>query len=107
QVSPEHRTPGPVVVLYGDTPLLRGSTLQSLLAAHLESAAAVTLLTAQFSDPQGYGRIVRSPAGDFRAIVEEKDANEAQRRIQEVNTGVYCFKGSDLWPALSRLENRN
>ena len=107
QVSSEHRTPGPVVVLYGDTPLLRGSTLQSMLDAHLARAAAVTLLTAEMADPQGYGRVVRSPAGAFRAIVEEKDASEAQRRLREVNTGVYCFRGRDLWPALSRLENRN
>ena len=63
QVSSEHRTPGPVVVLYGDTPLLRGSTLQSMLDAHLASGAAVTLLTAEMADPQGYGRLVRSPAG--------------------------------------------
>ena len=107
QVSSEHRTPGPVVVLYGDTPLLRGSTLQSMLDAHLASGAVVTLLTAEVADPQGYGRVVRSPAGAFRAIVEEKDASEAQRRLREVNTGVYCFRGRDLWPALSRLENRN
>ena len=107
QVSPEHRTPGPVVVLYGDTPLLRPATLQGLLKAHLRGTAAVTLLTAQMADPRGYGRIVRSAAGSFRAIVEEKDADEAERRIHEVNTGVYCFRGRDLWPALARVENRN
>jgi bifunctional UDP-N-acetylglucosamine pyrophosphorylase/glucosamine-1-phosphate N-acetyltransferase len=107
QVLPEHRTPGPVLVVYGDTPLLRERTLEGLLQAHLESGAAVTLLTAELSDPRGYGRIVRSSAGAFRSIVEEKDAAEAERRIQEVNSGVYCFRGRDLWPALSRLEKRN
>lgn len=107
QVSTEHRSTGPVVVLYGDTPLLRGSTLAALLTAHRATAATVTLLTAQVADPQGYGRIVRSRAGVFRRIVEERDATEAERRIHEVNTGVYCFSGRELWPALSKLDNRN
>src|SRR3989449_9280361 len=107
QVSAEHRTTGPVVVLYADAPLLRGETLQRLLAAHRASRAAVTLLTARLDDPGGYGRILRARNGVFRSIVEENDASDADRQIHEVNSGVYCFSGRDLWPALQKLENKN
>jgi bifunctional UDP-N-acetylglucosamine pyrophosphorylase/glucosamine-1-phosphate N-acetyltransferase len=107
QVATEHRTSGPVVVLYGDTPLLRGETLKALLAAHRTSGAAVTLLTANLDDPHGYGRIVRGRNGVFREIVEENDATDAQRAKSEVNSGVYVFSGRELWPALLKLENKN
>src|SRR3984893_17800316 len=107
QVAAAHRTSGPVVVLYADTPLLRGETLKALLAAHRKSGAAVTLLTASLADPRGYGRIVRGRNGVFRDIVEEKDATDEQRAISEVNSGVYVFSGRELWPALLKLENKN
>jgi bifunctional UDP-N-acetylglucosamine pyrophosphorylase/glucosamine-1-phosphate N-acetyltransferase len=107
QVTAAHRTPGPVVVLYADTPLLRGETLKALLAGHRKSGAAVTLLTARLDDPRGYGRIVRGRNGVFRDIVEEKDATDEQRAISEVNSGVYIFSGRELWPALLKLENKN
>jgi bifunctional UDP-N-acetylglucosamine pyrophosphorylase/glucosamine-1-phosphate N-acetyltransferase len=107
QVSAAHRTPGPVVVIYADAPLLRGETLRGLLAEHEKSGAAVTLLTATLDDPRGYGRIVRARNGVFRDIVEEKDASDEQRALTEVNTGVYVFSGRELWPALLKLENKN
>ncbi|MDQ6712033.1 MAG: bifunctional UDP-N-acetylglucosamine diphosphorylase/glucosamine-1-phosphate N-acetyltransferase GlmU [Candidatus Dormibacteraeota bacterium] len=107
QVSAAHRTPGPVVVLYADAPLLRGETLSALLAEHEKSRAAVTLLTANLGNPHGYGRIVRARNGLFRDIVEEKDATDEQREIREVNSGVYVFSGRELWPALAKLENKN
>src|SRR6202165_1363184 len=107
QVTPAHRTSGPVVVLYADAPLLRGETLRQLLAEHEKSRAAVTLLTARLDDPQGYGRIVRARNGVFRDIVEEKDATDEQKNIHEVNSGVYVFSGRELWPALLKLENKN
>ena len=107
QVSVAHRTSGPVVVLYADAPLLRGETLRQLLAEHEKSRAAVTLLTAKLEQPQGYGRIVRSRSGVFSDIVEEKDATAEQKKITEVNSGVYVFSGRELWPALLRLENKN
>src|SRR5437899_10015154 len=68
QVSAEHRTTGPVVVLYADAPLLRSETLTQLLAAHKKTEAAVTLLTAVLDDPHGYGRIIRARNGAFRSI---------------------------------------
>src|SRR2546423_203605 len=107
QVSADHRTSGPVVVLYADAPLLRPQTLRTLLAEHRASGAAVTLLTAKLDNPAGYGRIVRGRNGAFRDIVEEKDASDEQRQITEVNSGVYAFNGRVLWPALQKLENKN
>src|SRR5919204_4402066 len=107
QVSAEHRTSGPIVVLYADAPLLRGETLEHLLAEHKKSDAAVTILTALLDDPRGYGRILRGRNGAFRAIVEEKDATDDEREIREINSGVYCFSGGELWPALAKLENKN
>jgi bifunctional UDP-N-acetylglucosamine pyrophosphorylase/glucosamine-1-phosphate N-acetyltransferase len=107
QVAAAHRTPGPVVVLYADAPLLRGETLSALLAAHEKSRAAVTLLTADLDNPRGYGRIVRARNGAVRDIVEEKDATDEQKDIREVNSGVYVFSGRELWPALAKLENKN
>ena len=107
QITAAHRTPGPVVVLYADAPLLRGETLSALLAEHEKSHAAVTLLTADLENPRGYGRIVRARNGAVRDIVEEKDASDAQKNIHEVNSGVYVFSGRELWPALAKLENKN
>jgi len=107
QVSTEHRNAGPLVVIYADTPLLRGETLVRLVGEHRKSGAAVTVLSATLDDPRGYGRIVRARNGVFRSIVEEKDAVEDEREIREVNSGVYCFSGRELWPALLRLENKN
>jgi bifunctional UDP-N-acetylglucosamine pyrophosphorylase / glucosamine-1-phosphate N-acetyltransferase len=107
QVAVAHRTPGPVVVLYADAPLLRPQTLRNLITEHRTAGAAVTVLTASLADPRGYGRIVRGRNGAFRDIVEEKDASDEQRTITEVNSGVYVFSGQALWPALQKLENRN
>jgi len=107
QVRPEHRTDGPVVVLYADTPLVRGETLARLVEAQRASSAAVTLVTARLADPKGYGRIVRGRGGAFKAIVEDKDATPAEHAIDEVNAGVYCFAGAALWRALERLGNKN
>lgn len=99
-------SPGPVLVLCADTPLLRAETLAAVLDAHRTSRAAVTVLTAEMEDPAGYGRIVRTKAGVSR-IVEEKDATPAQRRIREINTGIYCFDGRFLAAALDEIGNDN
>jgi len=97
---------GPVMVLCADTPLLRAETLRSLAERHAKRKAAVTLVTAVMDDPSGYGRIVRGRTGVAR-IVEEKDASPAQKRIREVNTGIYCFDGAFLFAALGGITNRN
>lgn len=86
---------GTLLLLSGDVPLLRPETLQDLVQTHRASGAALTVATAIVPHPRGYGRIVRS-GGQLAAIVEEKDATEAQRAITEINSGVYAFELSTL-----------
>jgi len=94
-----------VLVLYGDTPLLRPETLQALVEHHRSQEAAVTLLTFRPEDPTGYGRIVRDgDTGQVRAIVEHKVATPAQRTIKEVNSGLMCLQDEWLWPNLARVQ---
>ncbi|HET9887768.1 MAG TPA: NTP transferase domain-containing protein [bacterium] len=98
---------GDIVVLAGDAPLLRGTTLTTLRQRHHQASAAATVLTAHLSNPTGYGRIVRDANGTFVGIVEEKDATEEQRRITEVNSSIYCFDARELGPSLDALTNHN
>jgi bifunctional UDP-N-acetylglucosamine pyrophosphorylase/glucosamine-1-phosphate N-acetyltransferase len=98
---------GDIVVLPGDTPLLRPETLASLVTEHRLAEAAATVLTAVVDDPAGYGRVVRDKDGRVRAIVEESDANVEEKTIDEVNTSIYCFRRSLLAPALRRLSPEN
>jgi len=107
-VPRELRAQGTVVVLSGDVPLLRASTLQTLLDHHHATQAACTLLTVTPRDPHGLGRIVRDPhTRRVTAIVEERDLPPGQPAPEECNAGVYAFRGADLWPALDRLAPDN
>jgi bifunctional UDP-N-acetylglucosamine pyrophosphorylase/glucosamine-1-phosphate N-acetyltransferase len=98
---------GSLLVLAGDTPLLESRTLARLAAAHRASGAAATVLSARFPDPTGYGRIVRSAGGGVAAIREELDATPAEKAIDEINTGAYCFEARDLLDALGGLRADN
>ena len=94
---------GTVMVLCGDTPLLTGELLKKLYDAHKEAGAKATVLTAIMPDATGYGRIIRTATGTVEKIVEHKDATEAERKVQEVNSGIYCFEAQDLFQALSEV----
>ncbi|MCU1504058.1 MAG: glmU, partial [Ilumatobacteraceae bacterium] len=100
-----------VVVLPGDTPLLRPETLDDLVGAHLANEYGATLLSTILDDPTGYGRVVRAPSktGDGRVlgIVEQRDASAEERLIREVNTSIYAFRRDLLGPALRRLNPDN
>ncbi len=96
---------GVVVVLSGDVPLTRADTLQALLAAC--AGQQLALLTLDMDDPTGYGRIVRSPSGSVHAIVEHKDANDTQRAIREIYSGIMAVPARLLKGWLARLDNRN
>ncbi|AWT43752.1 MULTISPECIES: bifunctional UDP-N-acetylglucosamine diphosphorylase/glucosamine-1-phosphate N-acetyltransferase GlmU [Streptomyces] len=98
---------GTVVVVCGDTPLLSGETLKQLSATHSADGNAVTVLTAEVPDATGYGRIVRDASGAVTAIVEHKDATEAQREIREINSGVFAFDGQLLADALKKVRTDN
>ena len=97
-----------VLVLPGDTPLLQAATVADLVAEHRLSGAACTLLTARMADPTGYGRIVRNQRDEQVArIVEQADATAEEAAIDEINTGIYCFRRGLLAPALRRLHPDN
>ena len=96
-----------VVVLPGDTPLLRPQTLAALVRAHRAEDAGATLLTAVVENPTGYGRVVHGKDGDVTRVVEEADATDEEKAIDEVNTSIYCFRRSILAPTLRRLSPAN
>ncbi|MFH8567340.1 bifunctional UDP-N-acetylglucosamine diphosphorylase/glucosamine-1-phosphate N-acetyltransferase GlmU [Streptomyces sp. NPDC017993] len=99
---------GTVVVVCGDTPLLTGETLRALSETHTADGNAVTVLSAEVPDSTGYGRIVRDDAsGAVTAIVEHKDATDAQRAIREINSGVFAFDAKLLTDALGRVRTDN
>ena len=97
---------GTVVLLSGDVPLLTAQSLNGLVQTHEEAKAAATVLTAVAERPYGYGRIVRSQ-GRMTRIVEERDASPAQRRIQEINSGIYAFELAPLFEALEKIGSDN
>ncbi|WP_027994526.1 bifunctional UDP-N-acetylglucosamine diphosphorylase/glucosamine-1-phosphate N-acetyltransferase GlmU [Simplicispira psychrophila] len=112
QALPQLRTDGTVVVLSGDVPLTQPDTLRALIAASegvIDDVydGALALLTVTLPDPTGYGRIVRNAAGAVQAIVEHKDASEAQRAITEVYSGILAVPARLLAPWLGRLTNHN
>ncbi|MGI5825536.1 MAG: bifunctional N-acetylglucosamine-1-phosphate uridyltransferase/glucosamine-1-phosphate acetyltransferase, partial [Bacillota bacterium] len=96
-----------VLVVCGDTPLLKAKTLAMLKDSFVQTGAACTILTAVMENPAGYGRIIRSEAGNIVAIVEEKDATAEQKKITEVNTGTYFFDYKALKEALANITNDN
>ena len=98
---------GDVIILCGDVPLLRSSTLNDLIDRHRQKGFSCTVLTAVMTDPLRYGRIVRSEKGDFLNITEYKDASEEIRRIKEINTGIYCFQAEDLFSVLKDVNDVN
>ncbi len=95
--------PQTVLVCYGDTPLVRSSVLAQVLSTHIAQQATITFLTANIEQPSDFGRIVRDAQGRVREIVEMKRATPEQKRIQEVNSGVYCFDRIWLWETLQAL----
>ena len=105
QAVPHLPEDGVVVVLSGDVPLTQTETLQALVQAC--GGERLALLTIEFDDPTGYGRIVRSPSGQVHAIVEHKDATETQRAIREVYSGIMAVPARRLKAWLARLDNRN
>lgn len=98
---------GKVVVLNGDVPILRPETIRNLVEKSITNKEYATLLTAIYDNPYGYGRIIRDEGGNVEGIVEEKDATEMQRKIKEINAGIYCFDIEELLKALDSINNDN
>lgn len=96
-----------VVILSGDVPLIKHETLSEMIGQHHKAGAACTVLTIKLDDPAGYGRVIRSEDGNFDRIVEQKDASEAERAVNEINSGIYCFDTKKLFAALAGVKNNN
>ena len=97
---------GDVMILCGDTPLLKSRTLENMYNYHKENKCTTTVLTAVYDNPFGYGRIVKEN-GNVVGIVEEKEASEEIKKIKEVNAGVYCCNAKELFKALDKIDNNN
>jgi bifunctional UDP-N-acetylglucosamine pyrophosphorylase/glucosamine-1-phosphate N-acetyltransferase len=98
---------GQVLILCGDTPLLRSETLIGLVAFHRSRSAAVTVLTAAMADPFGYGRVLRGTDGTVLRIVEQKDATPEERAVCEINSGIYCMDAAFLFANIDSLTSEN
>lgn len=95
------------LILTGDTPLISTQTIASLISYHNNSNFSGTILTAEFENPYGYGRIIRDNSGDVQRIVEHKDAAEEELKVREINSGMYCFNTKELLKALKNIKNSN
>jgi len=98
---------GSVLVLSGDVPLISSETLQKLISTHLKNNASATILSAIVENSKGYGRIIRDKANRLEYIVEEKDANNKETKIKEINSGIYIFKSKILFKLLPLVGNNN
>ena len=98
---------GKVVVLNGDVPIIRPETLKNFIEKSVSNKEFATVLTAEYENPTGYGRIIRDVGGNIKEIVEEKDANVLQKEIKEINAGIYCFDIKELLLALKKIKTNN
>jgi UDP-N-acetylglucosamine diphosphorylase/glucosamine-1-phosphate N-acetyltransferase len=101
------RFEGTILILCGDVPLLQASTVRELLERHHSANATVTVMTTVLEDPGGYGRIVKGAGDRILRIVEARDALEEEKKIREINTGIYCVEAPFLFEAAAAIDNRN
>jgi len=98
---------GDVLILSGDVPLLRYDTLEKFISFHFDNKFKASLLSAIFEDPFGYGRIIRDADGKFIGIKEENDSDTNEKKIKEINSGIYLVESEDLFNALKTLRTDN
>ena len=98
---------GLTLILCGDVPLLKPETIKNLIKEHVQTDSCLTVLTTLVPDAHGYGRIVKDKKGDIEKIVEQLDATEDEKKISEINTGIYCVNTPFLLSALEKIENKN
>lgn len=98
---------GMTVIMCGDVPLLKPETINNLVKEHVKIDSCLTVLTAIVPEAHGYGRIVKGDKGDIEQIVEQLDATEEEKKISEINTGIYCVNTPFLLSALEKIENNN
>jgi len=98
---------GSTLILSGDVPLIKSKTLKDLYKIHLTNNCRATLLSAKVNNPFGYGRIIRGDKNNFKAIIEEKDATDNQKSINEINAGIYIFDNQTLFENINKIKNDN
>lgn len=98
---------GHILILPGDIPLIKSEQLKNLISVHIQNNSAASILTLKLENPFGYGRIIRDQNNSLLKIVEEKDANLIEKKIQEVNSGIYLFKSTILIKYLEQIGNQN
>lgn len=98
---------GTTLVLCGDTPLITSETISKLIEMHETNNSSATILTTVLDNPTGYGRIMRNEKGQVAKVVEEKDTNDIEKKVKEVNTGTCCFNNKMLFDYLSKINNHN
>ena len=98
---------GHIIILYGDVPNIKASTLRPIIDEHIINDRDLTLITAEIDDPSGYGRIIRDKNGNLLKIVEEKDCDDDERKIKEWNPGIYIFKIPGVFEVLNNIKSNN
>ena len=98
---------GHIIILYGDVPNIKASTLKPIIDEHIINNRDLTLITAEIDDPSGYGRIIRDKNGNLLKIVEEKDCDDDERKIKEWNPGIYIFKIPEVFEVLNNIRTNN
>lgn len=98
---------GLVLILCGDTPLVREKTLKKFVDEHIASGADLSVMSTIFENPANYGRIIRCANGALEKIVEEKDATDVEKAVKEINAGIYCMNWAKIKPAFSQLTSSN
>ena len=98
---------GHILILYGDVPNIKASTLQPIVNDHISNNRDLTLITAEIDDPTGYGRIIRDKNGNLLKIVEEKDCSDDEKKIKEWNPGIYIFKIPEVFKILDNIKTNN
>ena len=98
---------GDILILSGDVPLMKSSTLQKFIDLHIDNKSDVSVLSAIAPNPTGYGRIIRNAQGEFERITEEKDCNENEKKIDEINSGIYVVNSKYLFTALESVKSEN
>jgi len=105
--NPLYGKNGHLLILYGDVPNIKHSTLSPIVDEHIKKNTDVTMITAILEDPTGYGRIIRDQSGNLIKIVEQKDCNKSEKAIKEINPGIYIFKISKLFKNLKKVKSNN